>query len=169
MDTPIRNLLDRLRHLDKDIKYITLTAWDTDISKHYHIMININTDIKTLKNILNNYEYNLQEITDQTRLMGYFKKNIVKNTIGVLKQPREKFEDMQVEILEHSKILNMSRNIVKPIVTKDPTKEQLQEVYNKHCYIETKEYSKLNSNITIDKFTINPIETTVINDEDIEW
>ena len=83
-----------------------------------------------------------------------FKKNLNYDTIHVLKQVDNKeLRDKQIEILEYSKILSWSENIkYKPIEIKNPSQEQLQDIYNNKTYLETIEYENLDSKIQIDKF-----------------
>lgn len=160
----LKRLLDRIRKLDPGLEYITLASWSMEMDLHYHILLNTLLSQEQLQSKLKNLDGNIQEIYYSKKLYKYIKKNLNYDTIHVLKQVDNKeLREKHIEILEYSKILSYSKNIkYKPIEIKNPTTEQLQEIFNnkEYEYKKTIEYENLDSKIIIDKFKSRP-ETLV--------
>lgn len=150
----LKKLLDRIRKFDPGLGYVTLASWSMEMDLHYHILLNTLLSKEQLQGKLKNLDGNIQDIHHCKKLYKYFKKNLNYDTIHVLKQVDNKeLRDKQIEILEYSKILSWSENIkYKPIEIKNPSQEQLQDIYNNKTYLETIEYENLDSKIQIDKF-----------------
>lgn len=154
----LKKLLDRIRKADTGLSYVTLASWSVEIDLHYHILLNTSLSQEQLESKVKELDSNIQEIYYSKKLYKYIKKNLNYDTIYVLKQVNnEELRYKQIEILEYSKILSYSKDIKhKPIIIKNPSQEQLQEIYNsgKYEYQETIEYENLNSKIQIDKFEL---------------
>ena len=154
----LKKLLDRIRKADTGLSYVTLASWSVEIDLHYHILLNTSLSQEQLESKVKELDSNIQEIYYSKKLYKYIKKNLNYDTIYVLKQVNnEELKYKQIEILEYSKILSYSKDIKhKPIIIKNPSQEQLQEIYNsgKYEYQETIEYENLNSKIQIDKFEL---------------
>lgn len=150
----LKKLLDRIRKADNDLSYVTLASWSIEMDLHYHILLNTKLNQKQLKSKLKYLDSNIQDIYYSKNLYKYFKKNLNYDTIYILKSVDNKdFKEKQIDILNYSKILSYSKDVkYKPIEIKNPSQEQLQEIYNNSQYVETIEYNNLNSNIQIDKF-----------------
>lgn len=152
----LKRLLDRIRKQDGDLKYLTLACWSSELDLHYHILLNTSLNKEQLQSKLKNIDENIQYIYSK-KLYRYIKKNLNYDTIHILRQVDNKeLRDKQIEILSYAKILSYSKNVkYKPKEIKNPSQEQLLEIYNteKYEYDETIEYDKLDSSITIDKFT----------------
>lgn len=150
----LKKLLDRIRKADNDLSYVTLASWSIEMDLHYHILLNTKLNQKQLKSKLKYMDSNIQDIYYSKNLYKYFKKNLNYDTIYILKSVDNKdFKEKQIDILNYSKILSYSKDVkYKPIEIKNPSQEQLQEIYNNSQYVETIEYNNLNSNIQIDKF-----------------
>lgn len=164
----LKKFLDRVRKADKELQYVTLACWSMAIDLHYHIIFNTSLSQKDIENKCKILDSKVENIYYQKKLLRYFKKNLNYDTIHILKQVDNlELKSKQIEILEYSKILSYSKGIkYKPITIKDPSQEQLQEVYNNNLYLETIEYNNLDSQIQIDKFE-SKIDTTI--DTDIEF
>lgn len=154
----LKLFIDRTRKADSNLEYVTLASWSMDMDLHYHILFNTNLNEEQLKDKLKGTDADIQYIYNQQKLMQYFKKNLNYDTSYILRQVDNKeLKDKQIEILEYSKILSYSKGIkYKPFEIKNPTQEQLEEVYNKATYLETIQYNNLDSNIQIDKFESSP-------------
>lgn len=157
----MKKIFDCLRKKDNRLEYIRLAAWSIESDLHYHILLNSSLSIKEIEEKLRGIDYDLQDIYDTKKLFKYLKKNINFDVIHILKQlDNNDLREKQIEILEYSNILSFSKGInTKPEdteVIKNPTEEQLSEVYkgDKYRYMETVEYDKLDSSIQIDKFEI---------------
>lgn len=150
----LKRLLDRVRKQDSELKYLTLACWSSDLDLHYHILLNTFLDKEQLQSKLKEIDNNIQAIYYSKKLYRYIKKNLNYDTIYILKQVNNKdLKDKQIEILSYAKILSYSKNVqYKPTIIKEPTQEQLQEVYNNSTYLETIEYNKIDSQVQIDKF-----------------
>ena len=150
----LKRLLDRIRKSDPGLKYVTLASWSVEIDLHYHILLNTSLSQEMLQSKIKSLDINIQEIYYAKRLYQYFKKNLNYDTIFILKNiDNEELREKQIEILEYSKILSYSKNIkYKPTVIRNPSQEQLQEIYDNTTYLESIEYENLNSKIQIDKF-----------------
>ena len=150
----LKRLLDRIRKADKKLSYVTLASWSMEIDLHYHILLNTSLSKEQLKSKVKELDNNIQDIYYSNKLYKYIKKNLNYDTIYILKQVDNKeLKEKQIEILDYSKILSYSKDVkYKPIEIKNPSQEQLQEIYNNSQYVETIEYNNLNSNIQIDKF-----------------
>ena len=164
----LKNFITRVRKADKELQYVSLASWSITSDLHYHILFNTNLSIEQLKSKSKKFDIDIKIITNQKELLSYFKKNLNYDTIHVLKHfDILDFRNKQIEILECSKILNYSHGIKhKPIIIKDPSQEQLQDIYNNTTYLETIEYNNLDSQIQIDKFE-SKNDTTI--DTDIEF
>lgn len=154
----LKLFIDRTRKADSNLEYVTLASWSMDMDLHYHILFNTRLDEKQLKDKAKETDADIQYIYNQQKLMQYFKKNLNYDTSYILRQVDNKeLKGKQIEILEYSKILSYSKGIkYKPLEIRNPTQEQLDEVYNKATYLETIEYDNLDSNIQIDKFESSP-------------
>lgn len=152
----LKKLLDRIRKADPKLSYVTLASWSIEIDLHYHILLNTSLSQEQLENKAKELDSNIQGIYDSKNLYRYFKKNLNYDTLYILRQVDNKeLKYKQIEILEYSKILSYSKDVkYKPITIKNPSQEQLQEIYNNSEYIETIEYENLDSKIQIDKFAI---------------
>lgn len=150
----LKKILDRIRKADSRLSYVTLASWSIEIDLHYHILLNTSLSQEQLESKVEELDSNIQEIYYSKKLYQYLKKNINFDTMHILRQVDNKeLKYKQIEILEYSKILSYSKDIKhKPIVIKNPSQEQLQEIYNNSEYIETIEYENLDSKIQIDKF-----------------
>lgn len=152
----LKKLLDRIRKADNKLSYVTLAAWSVEMDLHYHMLLNTSLSQEQLQSKFKNLDVNIQEIYNIKTLRSYFQKNVNFDTIHVLKQfDNEELRDKQIDILRYSKILSYSKDIkYKPEVIKNPTTEQLQEVFNnnEYEYKGTIEYENLDSKIIIDKF-----------------
>lgn len=154
----LKLFIDRTRKADNNLEYVTLASWSIKMDLHYHILLNTSLNEEQLKDKLKETDADIQYVYNQQKLMQYFKKNLNYDTSYILRQVNnEELKDKQIEILEYSKILSYSKGIkCKPLEIKNPTQEQLEEVYNKATYLETIEYDNLDSNIQIDKFESSP-------------
>ena len=150
----LKKFIDRTRKADKNLMYVTLASWSINMDLHYHIILNTSLDQEQLEDKLKNIDGKIEIIYNQKKLLKYFKKNLNFDTIHILKQVDNKeLRDKQIEILSYAKILTHSRNInAKPKIIKNPSQEQLQEVYNNTTYIKTIEYKNIDSMVQIDKF-----------------
>ncbi len=145
---------DRTRKADKQLQYVILASWSMNMDLHYHILIKTELSKEQLQSKLKQVDYDIKIITDQIGVIDYFKKNLNYDTIHILKQvDNTELRHKQIEILNYSKVLNYSRGIhAKPETIKNPSQEQIQEIYDKSTYVETIKYPKLDSNVEIDKF-----------------
>lgn len=150
----LKKLIDRIRKKDNTLEFVTLASWSINVDLHYHILLNTVLSAKELKEKLKSSDGKIEEIYCQENLMRYFKKNLNYDTLYILKQVDNlDLKEKQIEILEYSKILNYSKNIkYQPVEIKQPSQDQLQEIYNSANYLGTKKYRKLDSEIQIDKF-----------------
>lgn len=148
----LKRALDRIRKADKNLSYASLASWTVKTDLHYHILLNTNLTIQDLNKKLKNIDSDIQNIYSD-RVKNYIKKNINYDTNYILRQVDNlELKDKQIEILEYSKILSYSTDIkYKPITIKNPTQEQLEEVYN-NTYLETRNYNKIASIVTVHKF-----------------
>ena len=149
----LKRFIDRIRKADNQLAYVTLACWSINMDLHYHIILNTSLTQEQLENKLKN-DGKIELIYNQKKLLRYFKKNLNYDTIYILKQiDNKELRDKQIEILSYAKILCYSRNIKhKPTVIKNPSHEQLQNIYATTTYIETIEYQNLDSTVQIDKF-----------------
>lgn len=149
----LKKFIDRVHKADKELKYVTLACWTIDTGLHYHILFNTSLTASQLQDKLKLIDNDVKPIYDLKYLINYFKKNINFNTCHILtKFDNEELKDIQIEILEYSKILVTSKNVKMPKIIKNPTEEQLQDVYSSNEYLESFEYTKLDSTIIVDKF-----------------
>lgn len=150
----LNQYLDRLRKADPNKKDLILASWGKENKiLHYHLMIY--TDILSKDDLIikgKDMDIKVKEIYNQQGLAGYFKKN-VNDVIDILKNYDENLFEKQKEIYNYSKILTSSENLAKVETIKNPSQEQIAEVWQNNHYIEGIEYSKGTSNIKIDKFT----------------
>lgn len=150
----LKKFIDRVRKADKELQYVTLTSWSITSDLHYHIIFNTKLSKEQLENKLKGMDDQIIIIYNQKKLLRYFKKNLNFDTSYILKQiDNLELRDKQIEILSYAKILSYSKNIKhKPIEIKNPSQDQLQEIYNNSQYVDTIEYDNLDSTIQIDKF-----------------
>lgn len=160
----LKKFIDRVHKADKELKYVTLACWTINMGLHYHILFNTSLTSSQLKDKLKLLDCNVKSIYDLEGLIVYFKKNINYNTCHILRlfyaeelrktliYTEEEIKDKQIEVLEYSKILVTSKNLKMPNIIKNATEEQLQDVYSNNEYLESFEYTKLDSTITVDKF-----------------
>lgn len=150
----LKRLLDRIRKADNNLSYVTLASWSIEMDLHYHMLLNTSLSQEQLQSKVKYLDSNIQEIYYSKKLYKYIKKNLNYDTIYILRQiDNEELRYKQIEILEYSKILSYSKDVkYKPIEIKNPTQEQLQNIYNSNEYVETIEYNNLDSTIQIDKF-----------------
>lgn len=156
----LKKLLDRIRKADNNLSYVTLASWSMNMNLHYHILFNTSLSQDQLHSKVKNLDVDIQEIYNPKKLRTYFQKNINYDILHILKQiDNKELREKQIEILEYSKILSYSKDVKhKPEVIKNPTTEQLQEIFNnnEYEYIKTIEYENLDSKIIIDKFESSP-------------
>ncbi len=150
----LKKFIDRVHKADKELQYVTLASWSMDMDLHYHIILNTSLSQEQLESKLKLLDGKIENIYYQKKLLKYFKKNLNYDTSYILRQVDNlELKNKQIEILEYSKILSYSKGIkYKPITIKEPSQEQLQEIYNNSTYLETIEYNNLDSSIQIDKF-----------------
>lgn len=148
--------ISRLRKADKNLAYLSIAAWSTTSDLHYHISVKTILSLSRLKDKAQYLNIHIKPIHNQEQLIGYFGKNLIKDTISILKQvDNEDFIDKQLEILKYSKILNFSKNLNKPSEIRNPSDDQLKAIKQNAVYSKSLEYSKGNSLIKIDKFKLN--------------
>ena len=149
-----KKILDRLRKADKSLQYVSLASWTISMDLHYHVLIKSNLSLEDLDNKLNEIDTNIKSIYDIHKLIKYLKKNLNYDTLYVLKQfESEELRDKQIEILSYSNILTTSKGIIsKPNEIKNPTDEQLDQVYKNSQYLKSIEYKNIDSQVKIDKF-----------------
>lgn len=150
----LKRLLDRIRKADSNLSYVTLASWSVEMDLHYHILLNTSLSQEKLEDKVKYLDNNIQDIYYYKKLYRYIKKNLNYDTIYILKQvDNTELKEKQIEILNYSKILSCSKDVkYKPIEIKNPSKEQLEEIYSNAEYVETIEYNNLDSAIQIDKF-----------------
>ena len=162
----LKNFINRVRKADKELQYVTLASWSVTSDLHYHILFNSNLSKEQLQSKTKKFDIDIKIITNQKKLLEYFKKNLNYDTIHVLKHfDNLDFRNKQIEILEYSKILSYSQSIkYKPITIKAPAPEQVEMVYNKYTYLKNDsfEYSNLDSTVRVDKFVNTTDEKTDI-------
>lgn len=148
----LKRALDRIRKADSNLSYVSLASWTVKTDLHYHILLNTKLSIEDLNKKLKKNDSDIQNIYSD-RVKNYIKKNINYDTSYILRQvDNTELKDKQIEILEYSKILSYSKDIKhEPIEIKNPTSEQLEEVYNS-TYLETRNYNKIASEVTVHKF-----------------
>lgn len=148
-------LIDRLKKADCNLKFISLAAWSIKSNLHYHILLNSTLNKDSIDKRLKKLDYDSKIITNQTKLIGYLRKNIVVDMIGILNSTDAELKDKQIEILRYKNILSNSKNIDKPIIIKldkDIELKDIKELDNTQ-YTETIKYNNLDSKVQIDKFT----------------
>ncbi|EOU1466882.1 hypothetical protein VOI00_003064 [Clostridium perfringens] len=152
----LKRAIDRIKKADKDLSFVSLASWTINTDLHYHILLNTTLTLEELNKKFKKIDSDIKEIYS-SKILKYLKKNINYDTLYVLKNiDNEELRDKQIEILEYSKILSYSKDIkYKPIEIKNPTEEQIEETIKDTTYLETIEYKKIDSNITIDKFEKN--------------
>lgn len=152
----LKRAIDRIKKADKNLSFVSLASWTIDTDLHYHILLNTKLTIKELNKKLKDIDSNITEIYSG-RILKYLKKNINYDTLNVLRNiDNKELKDKQIEILEYSKILSYSRDIIyKPVEIKNPTNKEIEQITKYTKYIKTIEYKKIDSNITIDKYITN--------------
>ena len=106
-----------------------------------------------LKDKIKFVDAKIEKIYDQKKLIGYFGKNLIQDTISILKKvDNEDLIDKQLEILSYSKILNYSKNIKKPLEIKNPSIDELKAISENYNCVKTIKFSKGNSTVRVNKF-----------------
>lgn len=145
--------IDRLRKADKNLDYVSIAAWSEKSDLHYHIVIKTILAFSQLKDKIKFVDAKIEKIYDQKKLIGYFGKNLIQDTISILKKvDNEDLIDKQLEILSYSKILNYSKNIKKPLEIKNPSIDELKAISENYNCVKTIKFSKGNSTVRVNKF-----------------
>lgn len=151
-----KKFIDRLRKSDKNLAYLSIAAWSKTSDLHYHIVVKTILSLSQLESKTQHLDIDIKSIYNQQQLIGYFGKNLIDDTISILKEVDNKnFIDKQLDILRYSKILTYSKNINKPLEIRNPSDDQLKAIKQNAIYSKTLEYSKGNSLIKIDKFKLS--------------
>lgn len=112
-----KKIFERIRRLDKNLKYVILRSWSIKAELHYHILLDSKIEKEMIEKKLyrdnrkNKVDYKLDYIDNLNRVGQYMRKNINYDNIYVLKQNENEYRDKQIEILEISRILTYSQNI----------------------------------------------------------
>ncbi|MBE6087362.1 MAG: hypothetical protein E7206_04780 [Clostridium beijerinckii] len=149
----LKKIINRVHMADKQLTFVTLASWTANADLHYHILFYSSLDKSQLENKLNEGDALVKEIYDLEGLIRYFKRNINYDTCYILRQIDNKdLHPKQIEILQYSKILSTSKNLALPKIIKNPSQQQLENIYSNNTFIESIKYKKLDSSIIIDKF-----------------
>lgn len=150
------NLMDKLKKADKNMSFLSLASWSKISNLHYHILLNSSLNNENIEKRLNYLDYDIKLINNQKNLVGYLRKNIVKDTIGVLNLDTEEVKNKQIDILKYKNILSHSRNLNKPIIKKIDSNLKIKDIKELkdtiHLKNDTITYKNIDSTVKIDKF-----------------
>lgn len=144
-------LINKLRKADKAMIYLSLASWSMKESLHYHILIQSFLTTEEIEKRTKDFDTDIQTITDQEGLIGYFKKNLIADIIQVLNSDNKQ---RKIEIMEYTNILSASRNIIRPTIIKLPTDINISDIEELKDteYLESKKYHNKNSIVEVDMF-----------------
>lgn len=112
-----KKIFERIRRLDKNLKYVVLRSWSIKSELHYHILLDLKIEKEIIEKKLyrnnrkNKIDYKLDYIDNLKRVGQYMRKNINFDNIYILRQNEIEYKDKQIEMLEISRILTYSQNI----------------------------------------------------------
>lgn len=144
-----KKIFERIRRIDKNLKYVVLRSWSIKAELHYHILL----DSKIEKNLIekklyrnsrkNKIDYKLDCIDNLKRVGQYMRKNINYDNIYVLRQNEIEYKDKQIEMLETSRILTYSQNIKYKTdikILENVTEFKIKEMVNNKQLVSEKNY-----------------------------
>lgn len=155
--TSMKKFLDRIRKADKGLKYLSLASWSQSLDLHYHILLYTNLTRNDLKKKTKDIkDFDIQSICSIDKLLRYFKKNVNFDTIHILQQDSSNNDELrtkQIEILKYGKTINVSTNIEKQQVIRNPSNEELTFI-RRNKLVEEFCYKRINSNVKVERYLI---------------